>query len=56
MTAAGVLNGVVDSGTFIKTGAGTLIAANNDNSFAGNVEVAGGRAADRRQRQQKLYR
>ena len=40
--AAGVLNGVVDSGTFIKIGAGTLTAANNDNSFAGNVEVAGG--------------
>ena len=42
VTAAGVLNGVVDSGTFIKIGAGTLTAANNDNSFAGNVEVAGG--------------
>ena len=56
VTAAGVLNGVVDSGTFIKIGAGTLTAANNDNSFAGNVEVAGGALADRRQRQQKLYR
>ncbi|MFQ9522273.1 MAG: hypothetical protein ACLR2G_00700 [Phascolarctobacterium faecium] len=27
----------------MKIGAGTLTAANNDNSFAGNVEVAGER-------------
>ena len=56
MIAAGVLNGVVDSGTFIKIGAGTLTAANNDNSFAGNVEVAGGALQIDGSGSEKLYR
>lgn len=42
ITVQGVLNGVNANGTFIKSGTGTLIAANNDNSFPGNVEVDGG--------------
>ena len=41
MIAAGVLNGVVDSGTFIKIGAGTLTAANTTTACR-KREVAGG--------------